>query len=278
LFHSSSVPLGLFPVVSTTPSPAPAYAIRFPEGKDGLSQDEEWCEVYLDTEWRRIRLHDYGAIYSIPGLYEHLFYQTLRCTSPAAVAGLLAETLAHEGEPATGLRVLDLGAGNGMVGEVLRTLGVAHVSGVDIEPAAARALERDRPGLYDRYLITDLCDPPARDLDILRECRFNCLATVAALGFGDIPPEAFRRAFDLIEPQGWVAFNLKESFFTRSDDSGFFRMIRALWDQGVLQVQAYKRYCHRRAISGEELYYVAMVARKMRDIPEALMRQIGTGA
>ena len=36
--------------------------------------------------------------------------------------------------------------------------------------------------------------------------------TVAALGFGDIPPQAFQGAFDLLEPGGLVGFNLNERF------------------------------------------------------------------
>ena len=55
------------------------HQIRFPTGSGTeLSQDEEWCEVLLDGEWRRIRFHDYGDIYAVEGLYEHLFYVRLR--------------------------------------------------------------------------------------------------------------------------------------------------------------------------------------------------------
>ena len=36
--------------------------------------------------------------------------------------------------------------------------------------------------------------------------------TVAALGYGDIPPQAFAEAFNLISDHGWVAFNIKDRF------------------------------------------------------------------
>ena len=41
------------------------YEIRFPK-RDGLDQDEEWCEVKIDDAWQRIRFHDYGAFSSAP--------------------------------------------------------------------------------------------------------------------------------------------------------------------------------------------------------------------
>ena len=52
-----------------------SFEIRFPARNGAaVDQDEEWCEVRLAAGWRRIRFHDYHAVYSIPGLYEQLFY------------------------------------------------------------------------------------------------------------------------------------------------------------------------------------------------------------
>jgi hypothetical protein len=36
------------------------------------------------------------------------------------------------------------------------------------------------------------------------------MTSVAALGFGDIPPEVFESAFELVEDGGWAAFTIKE--------------------------------------------------------------------
>jgi len=59
----------------------------------------------------------------------------------------------------TELRVLDLGAGNGMFGEQLHAVGVARVIGIDICEEAYIACERDRPGIYDAYYVHDFSDP-----------------------------------------------------------------------------------------------------------------------
>ena len=63
--------------------------IRLPETLDGLDQDEEWCDVVIRGKKRRIRFHDYSDVFRIPGLYEELFYDRLRCCSPSYIANLL---------------------------------------------------------------------------------------------------------------------------------------------------------------------------------------------
>ena len=107
-----------------------------------LHQDEEWCDAVLDGKRLRIRFHDYHLIYELPGLYEQLFYDTLQCTSPKVVCALLARALQEQGTDPAELRVLDVGAGNGMVGAEIRALGAGTVHAVDIIEEAARAAAR----------------------------------------------------------------------------------------------------------------------------------------
>jgi hypothetical protein len=237
--------------------------IRLPRD-ESLDQDEEWCDVHMDGEWRRFRFHDYADIYAVPGLYEQLFYRELECCSPATVAELLAECLTEAGVAPAGLSLLDVGAGNGMVGEELDRVGVGSIVGLDILPAAAEAAARDRPGIYDDYLVADLTalDPDYRRA--LEDRRLNAMTCVAALGFGDIPPQAFSQAFDLVEAGGWIAFNIKEDFLERGEDTGFAGLVRRLRDGGALELVGQKAYRHRLSAAGEPLHYVAMIGRKVR--------------
>ena len=241
------------------------FDIVFPRGREeDRDQDEEFCEVEIDGETRRIRFHDYDQIFQVPGLYEQLFYAELECDSPRTIAGLIGEQV--DNETASELRVIDVGAGNGMVGEELDRMGAEHIVGVDIIPEAAEATQRDRPGIYDDYFVVDLTDVPAGELERMRDHKFNCLTTVAALGFGDIPPEAFTTAYNLVEDGGLVAFNIKERFVTDGDRSGFEDLISTALDDGTMDLEAQRRYRHRLAVSGDPLYYIAMVARKRADI------------
>ncbi len=250
------------PAVATAEKP---FDITFPRGREeDRDQDEEFCEVAVDGEIRKIRFHDYHEIFKLPGLYEQLFYEELKCDSPRTVADLIGEQL--DGEQRAALRVLDVGAGNGMVGEELDELGAGTIVGVDIIEEAAEAAERDRPGLYDDYFVVDLTDIPADARTELEAKRFNCLTTVAALGFGDIPPEAFSAAYNLVDDDGLIAFNIKEKFVEDGDRSGFEQMIQTALDDGTMELQAQRRYRHRLAVSGDPLYYIAIVARKRSDL------------
>ena len=241
-----------------------AVEVHVPDAASAAGdQDEEWCEVVIDGRAERVRFHDYGRIYEIPGLYEQIFYEKLRCDSPRTVCSLLERALRDRDVAPDALAVLEVGAGNGMVGEELADLGVEKIVGIDILEEAAAAAERDRPGVYDDYKAIDLTDPPAAERRELEGHRFNCLVTVAALGFGDIPPEAFATAYDLVEPGGWVAFNIKEDFIhAERDESGFSRMIRTGLADGALELLDQHRYQHRLAVDGQPLHYVAIIARK----------------
>ena len=247
-------------------------AIHLPDALgDEVDQDQEWCEAVIAGDKRRFRFHDYDRIYQVPGLYESLFYSKLKCCSPSRVVRLLTEMLHDFGGGIDKMRVLDVGAGNGMVGDELAARGATFLTGVDIIAEAREAAERDRPGIYDDYRVVDLTQLGEQEEERLRGHKFNCLTSVAALGYGDIPPAAFVKALDVIETPGWIAFTIKEDFLYEQDTSGFSKLIRTLSRERIVQIQAYRRYRHRLSITGEPLYYVAMVARKQCDLPDAIL-------
>lgn len=237
-------------------------------GDAASGQDQEWCEVTIGGERRRIRFHDYHEVYEIPGLYERLFYDELECDSPRTLRSLLEQCLEQRRLNEQDLRVLDLGAGNGMMGEELQGLGVDSIVGADLLAEAAAAAERDRPGVYDDYIVGDFTELDAEVVDELGSRGFNCLTTVAALGFGDIPPPVFTQAAEFIEPDGWLVFNIKEDFLGEDDETGFSRLIRRSVEDGAIEVAAERRYRHRYSTAGEPLYYNGLVARKRGDLPE----------
>ena len=251
---------------------APSLRVEFP-GDELLDQDVEWCRVTVGGKTREIRFHDYDRIYAIPGLYEFLFYERLKCCSPRVVRELLEDELREEDVDPGSLRVLDLGAGNGMVGEELAELGVESIVGIDLLPEAAAAAQRDRPGVYEGYHVLDLTALSDETRSELRAHSFNSLVTVAALGFGDIPPLAFAEAFNLVADGGWIAFNIKEHFLDDGEPTGFSRLIGKLLETGVIDQRAERVYTHRLATNGDALDYVAIAGVKQADVSEALIRE-----
>ena len=249
------------------------HSIHLPTDLDTeIDQDKEWCEIVTDNKTQRIRFHDYDELFELPGLYEKLFYDKLECCSPSYVVNLLANVANEWGEKLSDFRVLDVGAGNGMVGDELRHRGIRKLIGVDIIEEAKQATLRDRPDIYDDYRVVDLTRLSKIDEQAIRQQNLNCMTTIAALGYGDIPSLAFLQALDLISTPGWLAFNIKEDFLDDSDQSGFSQLIRQLIQQKYIQPLCYRRYRHRLSSAGEPLYYVAMIAKKCKPISPQMMR------
>ena len=243
-----------------------------------VNQDEAYFYLLESDKKKTIRFHDYNEIYLRPGLYEQLFYERLKCQSPQKVTEALKYTIEQSKSNMTEFRVLDLGAGNGMMGESLKKYGVSRLVGVDIISEAQDAVERDRPGLYDDYYLYDFTKLYKPQKEELESWSFDCLTCVAALGFGDIPPKAFFNALNVISNDGWIALNIKETFLYKSDKSGFSSLIRELIFSEYVDLYHLERYCHRNSIEGNPLYYFAIIGRKNSDIPKKFLESLETKA
>ena len=264
----------------SAPSMRQRYHIKFPPAdSQALGQNEVFFYLVENGAEKRFRFHDYAEIYSREGLYEQIFYDRLKCSSPTKVGEILKKSMDANGWNLTESRVLDLGAGNGIMGEVLKKHGVARLVGVDIIPEAKDAVVRDRPDLYDDYYVADFINLDEDVRDELVEWQFDCLTCVAALGFDDIPAPAFLQALRHIRSDGgWVAFNIKESFLDHKDTSGFSNFIRELIFSEYLDLHHLERYRHRLSMEGLPLYYFALVAQKAADIPADFFERHGVQA
>ena len=92
------------------------------------------------------------------------------------------------------MRVLDIAAGNGVSGEALAAAGLRPVLGTDIVPSAREAALRDRPGLYDQYLILDLLALTDGERAAVTALHANALCCVAPVGVqgSELPPAGAR--------------------------------------------------------------------------------------
>lgn len=245
----------------------PPYNISLPPTEPHtLGQDEAWFVLSEDGREHRLRFHDYDETYRRPGLYEQLFYQRLHCSSPGKARDVLLKVQADNQASIFERRVLDLGAGNGMVGELL---DAARVVGVDISVEAKKACERDRPHAYDAYFAVDMAAPDECTRRALEHWSLDCMTCIAALGFGDIPVGAFVNSYNLIGDGGWILFNIKETFLAEHDKSGFSSLVKHLLLSDTMQVYHLERYRHRMSIDGRALYYYLVAGRKVRAIQQA---------
>jgi len=226
---------------------------------------EEWIEFGPHDARQRVAFHDYAAIYAVPGLYERVFHAELGMSSSKRVVDLYADALDQLGRQPAGERAIDLGAGNGVGGDQLRRVGVSRIVAVDLEPQAREAAWRDRPGLYDDYLVGDLGRMGGEDLAVLRAHEPTAVLALSALGVGHAPPSVLDRALGLLPAGGLFAFAVKPTLLPGSDDligrsTGYPEFLADLFAQRAEELARHD-YVHRRRTDGSDDLAVAFVGR-----------------
>lgn len=225
---------------------------------------EEWVEFGPPAARHRVAFHDYAAIYAVPGLYERLFYETLGMRSTAEVVRLYGEVLEAEARDPGAERVVDFGAGNGLGGQALRDLGIGSLCGVDLEPMARAAAQRDRPAVYDRYLVGDVGAWTTAQLAELSEGQPTAVLALSAVGIGHVPPHVLARVLSILGAGGIYGFAVTPTLLPGSTDaagqaSGYPEFLDSLLrDTDVLHRSS---YVHRRRPDGTDDLAVAHVGR-----------------
>jgi predicted TPR repeat methyltransferase len=231
--------------------------VRFPNQATGGPDEEAFDVTFPDGRVERFTMHDYGRVYAVPGLYEEVVQRMLECATPDRIAALLAGAAAAIGWAPQDVRVLDLGAGNGVSGEALAAAGLRPVAGVDLEPEARPATLRDRPGLYDLVLTADIGALADEDAAALRALEPTALTLVGALGNDHVGLEALQAAARLLTADALVAYAYPDY-----EDAAALRT--ALERLGGVEELARERYVHRRTASGGTRTWEAVVVRLRR--------------
>ncbi len=239
--------------------------VSLPDAATQNGKEAGYCLVEDGGALRQVRLRGDARLWEWPGVYEHLVRTLLRGNAPGALSHMLDRQLRSSGTNAADLRVIDLGAGNGWMGEELGSIGIPLVIGVDSSSAAAIAAERDHPDVYQSYLMLDMRRLSEAQRDDLMNYDFNCLVCVDALAADEPAPNAFAEAFNLLAPDGWVAFHLNAETAEGGRDSRFARIVHRMIQSGSMNVATQQRYRHRFTTYGAPLFHVGVVARKVRD-------------
>lgn len=201
-------------------------------------------------------LHDYAALYAVPGLYEAVYLLALGGRAPGLVASALADAV-PAGERAD-LPVLDVGAGTGAVGEQLRARGFGRLAATDLEPAAETALRRDRPGVYTDVRTLDLLRRTPDDDRWLAGVAPRALTVAGAVGFGHLPVAAFAVLTGLLPAGGLLAFTAARDLATAPALAGHAALLLGPAYEQVVRREG----VHRTTATGTLLPAVVLVLRR----------------
>jgi trans-aconitate methyltransferase len=224
----------------------------------GRGQEQEsFVLTHDDGSSERIVLHDYSKVYAVPGLYEEVVQHQLGCASPQTLARTLADAVAAAGESMAALRVLDIGAGNGVVGEELHARGAQVVAGTDGVVAARDAARRDRPELYEAYAIAGVDEITPEQLVV--DHGLNALTTAGAIGLGHVEVSDVARWWATFPPGSWFAATAPPDVVDPAGEDLLGVLIAA---EPTTQIVRQETFPHRRRMSGETITYTVVVARK----------------
>lgn len=210
-------------------------------------QHEEELVVTVDGREERMRLHEYGRVYSIPGLYEEVL-RRVEYASPAKVAELLFAVA----EPGA-VRALDLAAGNGVSADPLLEGGADALVGMDLIPEARDSALRDRPDAYLEYVAGDVGEPGLVDRLVN---RYHLSALVCSGGISHIPVEAFDVGWSAFPAGSWLVATAREDLMDPAEGP------YGEYFPGRLDDVYTERFVHRLAFSGEPIEYSALRGRK----------------
>ena len=235
------------------------YEVELHPGED--QTQESLLVRHADGTEEAFRLHEYDRVYAVPGLYEEVVQERLRCASPRTLAELLLACAASGGLRPADIAVFDLGAGNGVMGEALQERGVPTLVASDNITEARDAALRDRPDLYREYVVGDTDDLPQVP-QLIREHGLNTLVAAGALGLGHISADSFHRLWSRSPAGAWFAVTLHVDLSEPggSDFGDYLAGFEDRDDGGEIVVRT--RFRHRLTMAGKPIIYVAIIARK----------------
>ena len=100
-------------------------------------------------------------------------------------------------------KVLDAGAGTGLVGDALQRLGYRHVDALDFSPAMLALAARK--GVYGELFEMRLGEPLG-----FRDGRYDAAVAVGVLTLGHAPAAALDELARVVRPEGHVVFSLRD--------------------------------------------------------------------
>ena len=123
-------------------------------------------------------------------------------------------------------RIADVGAGTGIVGQVMKDNGYTNLTAFDI--SVAMLDEAKQKGIYNEHIE---CDLHVTDLGVHNK-KFDHAISIASFGFGLMQPQALDKMPCLVKPGGLVCVSFREVTFA-SEELGFKQKLEEMEKNGV---------------------------------------------
>jgi predicted TPR repeat methyltransferase len=163
-----------------------------------LAEDHRIQRVYSARDNRELeeRYDEWAA------QYDHDLTEALGWLGPKAAAEALVRFVS------TDAKVLDAGAGTGLVGVELRRLGFTHVTGIDL--SNGMLAQAQRTGAYEALKREVLGEPLG-----FPDGAFDAVISVGTLTIGHAPPHSLDELVRVTRRGGKVVFSMRPDHYER---------------------------------------------------------------
>ncbi|EDX72433.1 Methyltransferase domain family [Coleofasciculus chthonoplastes PCC 7420] len=148
--------------------------------------------------------------------YEQELVDDCRYIAPEKVLAVLSQFVSKDA------KILDAGAGTGLVGKILYQKGYSNLEGIDI---SAEMLEQaEKKNVYTALYQKVMGEPLGFPSD-----SFDAIVSVGVFTYGHAPSCSFDELLRIAKPGGYIIFTLRLDFYENSD---FKQKLTALEESG----------------------------------------------
>ena len=178
-------------------------AMKLSSADDATPTAEERKALYMKTYESKSESDVKQAYKNWAPVYE-MHIQDQGWQAPELCANLLQAHLPNKNSA----KILDIGAGTGLVGRALADMGYSHVDALDL---STDMLEQARQkGVYQNIVVEN-----AAAMAAVADDTYHGVISVGALNFGHIPATALREFVRVVQPGGMVAFTTRQDFYEK---------------------------------------------------------------
>ncbi|XP_078365733.1 methyltransferase-like protein 27 [Oculina patagonica] len=143
------------------------------------------------------------------------------------------------------LKILDIGAGTGMIGEKLVARGFTNLEAIDLSPKMLAIAEKKN--LYQRMV----CDSLYNWRQHFNAGQFDIALSCSVFTPGQLKPNAFDEIICLVKPGGLMAHSMREDAYS-TVEYGYESKLKQLEEEGKIKLLTRERtvrYTHKEANS-----------------------------
>ena len=196
----------------------------YPKLDEALSSKERYSKLGLWTIGHVNSEEDIKTVYNsdTAGCYEEL-YAKMEYRGPTTGTNILIQHLTQLfGREC---KILDLGAGTGMCGEILKNYGYSNITALDLSEQMLE--EAKKKNIYNKFVEKDLNRDSLKELEGL----FDAVICIGVFYYGQVKSSALEKVVSVMKPGGVICLSVRTDLYY-DEGFGFKQKCNSLQKEG----------------------------------------------